>query len=131
VYLGYVDVKSTDSDTLNTGGLVWVYNGTQIARSTTEWKGTMGGIGGIIPVTEKYGFRLDGGLTSTRATYTREDGASASGSGTGGRFTGTMYYNVAEGWNVQLGGRYEYLNGGNAGSKYRSGVFAMLGYSFK
>jgi hypothetical protein len=132
VYVGYADVKSDQTDTLPvSSGLIWTYNGTRISASTTEYKGGMVGIGGIIPVSAQYGFRIDGGLTSTNATWTRSDGATLSGSGIGGRFTGTMYYNIAQGWNAQLGGRFVMLNGGNLGYKDLFGVFAMLGYSFK
>lgn len=130
VYAGYVDIKSTDTDTITTPGWTWTSSGTAVAVSTSEWKGTTVGIGGIIPVTAKAGLRLDGGVNSTSATWSSY-GQTASGSGTGMRLTGTIYYNLAQGWNIQAGGRYEYLNGGNIGNKYRTGLFAMLGYSYK
>ena len=133
VYAGYVDIKSTDTDTITTPGWIWnptYSSGTPVAVSTSEWKGTTVGIGGIIPVTASAGLRLDGGVNSTSATW-NSYGRSNSGSGTGMRLTGTIYYNIAQGWNIQAGGRYEYLNGGNVGSKYRTGLFAMLGYSYK
>lgn len=132
LYAGYVDIKSNGTDTITTPGIIWNNNnGSPTLSSTSEWKGTMFGIGGIIPVTAQVGFRIDGALTSTSATYSASNGGSATGSGIGGRFTGTMYYNIAQGWNIQAGGRYQYLNGGNAGSNYISGVFAMIGYSYK
>ncbi len=130
VYAGYVDIKSTDTDTITTPGLIWTISGSPVATSTSEWKGTTVGIGGIIPVTASAGLRVDGGVNSTSATW-NSYGRSNSGSGVGGRLTGTLYYNIAQGWNIQAGGRYEYLNGGNVGSKYRTGLFAMLGYSYK
>jgi hypothetical protein len=135
VYLGYVDVKSDYTDTLPvSSGLVWTYtcpNCSRVSSSTTTYKGAMAGIGAIIPVSAKYGFRVDGGLTGTNATWTRSDGATATGSGVGGRLTGTMYYNIAQGWNAQLGGRFVLLNGGNLGYHNIAGVFVMLGYSYK
>lgn len=131
LYLGYADMKSNDSSTITTPGFIWTYNGSATMTSTTKHKGTMLGVGGIVPMSEKWGFRIDGGLISTRATWTRSDGASVSGSGTGGRVTGTAYYNFAEGWNGQLGGRWEAYNGGNAGSRNLGGIFGMLGYTFR
>ena len=132
VYLGYIDVKSDQSDTLPaSSGLIWTYNGTRVSSSTTTYKGGMAGIGAIIPVSAKYGLRIDGGLTGTNATWTRSDGATATGSGVGGRLTGTLYYNIAQGWNAQMGGRFVLLNGGNLGYHNIAGVFVMLGYSYK
>ncbi|OIR19455.1 hypothetical protein GALL_03360 [mine drainage metagenome] len=132
LYAGYVDAKYDNTNTITTPGLVWANNNNSpTLLSTNEWKGSMLGIGGIIPLTKDYGFRLDGALTSTSATYTASNGGYATGTGLGSRFTGTMYYNIAQGWNIQAGGRYQYLNGGNAGSNYIAGVFAMIGYSYK
>lgn len=132
LYAGYVDIKSNGTDTITTPGLVWSNNNNSpTLAETTEFKGTMLGVGGIIPMTAQVGFRIDGALTSTSATYSASNGRLATGSGIGGRFTGTMYYNIAQGWNIQAGGRYQYLNGGNAGGNYITGVFAMIGYSYK
>lgn len=132
VYLGYIDVQSDYSDTLPiSSGITWAYNGSRVSSSTTTYKGAMVGIGAIIPVSATYGLRVDGGLTSTNATWTRSDGVTATGSGVGGRFTGTLYYNIAQGWNAQLGGRYVMLNGGTLGYHNIIGAFVMLGYSYK
>lgn len=131
VYAGYIDVKSDNTDTLQGFGQVWTATGTPTRTSTNEWKGYMAGAGAIIPVSENYGFRIDAGLIGTSATYILSNGTPVIGSGIGGRATGTIYYNIAQGWNAQAGWRLQYLNGGNAGSTSPSGVFAMLGYSFK
>ena len=131
VLAGYTQVNTNDTDTLTTPGFVWAYNLQTTSRSTTDFKGPLAGIGVIVPVNNTLGFRIDGRVMRTSATFTRDDGFQVSGSGTSGGLTGTMYVNIVEGLNLQLGGRLENLNGGAAGQRTRSGAFAMIGYSFK
>jgi hypothetical protein len=78
------------------------------------------GVGAIIPVSEKIGFRIDekfGFVTDSSA-----------GNSTENRLTGTMYYNFADAWNAQLGARYESYSDGSAST---TGGYAMLGYTFR
>lgn len=137
IYAGFVDIHVDTVDTITSPpGAYWAsvggVNRSPVGTSTTQWQGAMAGVGGIIPVSNKFGFRTDEGIISTRSTWESEFGPSSKGSGVGGRFTGTMYYNIAKGLNAQIGGRYEYLNGGSSGiARYRNGVFVMLGYVFK
>ena len=129
LYAGYTQLKSDFDDVRDTG--VWPESGTNRLKSSVKSKSSMAGLGGIIPVTATYGFRGDVGYTRTRQTTERQGIPTKTGSGTGSRVTGTLYYNFSEGWNAQLGGRYEYFNGGDAGHMTVGGAFAMLGYTFK
>jgi hypothetical protein len=129
LYAGYTQLKSDFDDIRDTG--VWPESGTNRLKSLVKSKSSMGGIGGIVPVTATYGFRGDIGFLRTKQTTERQGLPTKTGTGTGSRVTGTMYYNFGEGWNAQLGGRYEYFNGGAGGHMTLAGVFAMLGYTFK
>jgi hypothetical protein len=128
-YAGYVELSSDFAD-VRVDGSLWP-NGTSSLASKVKSKSTIAGIGGIIPVTETFGFRGDVGITHSRQTTNYQGRPDQIGTGTGSRWTGMMYYNFAEGWNGQLGGRYEYFNGGGAGTTTVAGVFVMLGYTFK
>ena len=131
---GYSDTKYQDSETIrNFPAFAWPPTppGHQTRVTTTDYKAPLVGIGGIIPVNERFGFRVDGRLKFYNANRNR-DGVPVSGSATGGELTGTMYVNIYEGWNLQLGGKFTRLDGGtNIGSNNRVGAFAMLGYTFK
>lgn len=129
LYLGYTRLTSDFDDIRATG--TWAATGTNRLRSNIESKSVIGGLGAILPFTERFGFRGDIGLTHSRQTTDRQGDPHSEGTGTGSRWTGTFYYNVAEHWNAQLGARYEYFNGGRAGSMTIAGVFAMLGFTFK
>jgi len=129
LYLGYTRLTSDFDDVRHSG--TWPATGTDSLRSHIESKSVIGGVGAIMPVSERWGFRGDIGFTSTKQTTDRQGDPHAEGKGTGSRWTGTFYYNFAENWNAQLGGRYEYFNGGSAGSMTIAGVFAMVGFTFK
>lgn len=74
---------------------------------------------------------MDGRVLWSKATKTYDNGYEYSGSGVGGSVVGTAYVNIWEGLNLQVGGKFLALNGGDAGSYSKFGGFAMLGYSYK
>jgi|GEM_PF-1227505 len=81
------------------------------------------GVGGIIPINQKIGFRIDakfGFVTATSGGVSTSYNAS--------RLTATMYYNFADAWNAQLGARTESYSNGDQST---TGGYAMLGYTFK
>jgi hypothetical protein len=81
------------------------------------------GVGGIIPISEKIGFRIDdkfGLISDTSGGVTNNFNEN--------RLTATMYYNFAEAWNAQLGARYESYSDGSPST---TGGYAMLGYTFR
>lgn len=131
LYLGYSYLDSNFDDTITTPGVFWPYNSTNKLSTKETMNSVIAGVGGIFPVSEDYGFRLDLGLTGSRGNMNREDGFSKHGTGLGSRMTGTMYYNFSAGWNAQLGGRYEYFNAGDFQRMTIGGVFVMLGHTFK
>jgi hypothetical protein len=98
------------------------------------------GIGGIFPVTETVGVRLDGRYKRYHIN-TSALGAcpEVSANGNGGDLTATGYYLMTPEWSLQLGAKYQTIPGGaiqNApgvvvmgNRSERIGVFGMLGYS--
>ena len=72
----------------------------------------MVGIGAIVPFNQYFGVRLDGRLLYTLADYTRDDGYTATGNGIGANVMGTFYWNIWQGINMQIGGKFQYLYGG-------------------
>jgi hypothetical protein len=129
LYLGYTKLSSDFDDVRETG--TWALSGTNRLRSVVDVKAFIGGLGLIVPMSERFGFRGDIGVTRSKQTTNRQGHNTAEDTGIGSRWTGTMYYNFAEHWNAQLGGRYEYFNGERAGSMTIAGVFAMVGFTFK
>lgn len=129
VYAGYYTMNKNQTDTIVNSALVWTATLTPVLTSTSKFTGTMLGIGGIVPVSDKWGVRLDGGVINNKVTTTGAGLTSSSRTGNGGRVTGTVYYNFDRNWNAQFGGRYE-VYGGGTGEKI-GGVFGMLGYTFK
>ncbi len=85
------------------------------------------GIGGIIPISDKFGFRVDEKFGFVSDTYSDSAG-SVSSSYNISRLTATMYYNFADSWNGQLGARYE---SNNTGTPSTTGFYGMLGYTFR
>jgi len=129
VLAGYSTTKVTDDKTITAGAFVWTCTGTTRASYTTEYKAPVLGIGGIFPISEKFGARLDGRYKHYNATQ-KCGSTEVSGSGNGGDGTLTGYYNITNSLNLQAGGKYTYLNGGSAiGYSGRLGLFGMLGYS--
>jgi hypothetical protein len=127
VLVGYSETKTVEDRTITAGAFVWTCTGQKTASYTTDYKAPLLGIGGIFPISEKFGVRLDGRYKHYRATQTC---SGLTGTGNGGDGTLTGYYNITDSWNLQLGGKYTYLNGGSDISwSSRVGFFGMLGYS--
>lgn len=132
VVAGYSWTTYEEEQTLTTPGFFWTATGTPTRRETIEYTAPLVGLGAIIPLNETVGFRVDARAKFYSADQTRSGRPSNSDSGTGGDFTATMYVNIFEGLNLQLGGRITHLNGGESiGSVTRTGVFAMLGYTHR
>ncbi|MDX8399672.1 MAG: hypothetical protein R8K20_05430 [Gallionellaceae bacterium] len=130
LYGGYLSINE-DTSSRMASGANYSYNGKAVSPGRGKIDGLMLGIGAIIPVNEKMGFRVDGGISSLTGTYTRDDSYVGNGKSTTSRFTGTMYYNLPANWNVQGGARVETLKLGDMGQRVRRGVFGMIGYSFR
>lgn len=127
---GYTQIKLDETETI-LNSFVWSYNGQKVKKTTSEYKAPLVGIGAILPINEYFGFRVDGRVLWSKATKTYDNGYEYSGSGVGGSVVGTAYVNIWEGFNLQVGGKFLALNGGDAGSYSKVGGFAMLGYSYK
>ena len=98
-------------------------------RTRIEYTAPLVGIGAIVPFNERFGLRIDGRLKFYDAERSSQGLATVSDNGIGGDFTAAAYFNLVGGVNIQAGGRYTYLDGGDAiGSVGRFGFFAMLGY---
>jgi len=118
ILAGYTDMTIKDTQ----------YSNATIVTKTF-FKAPSIGIGGIIPVTEKYGFRAD---------YKRYKGTSSSSSNDPNdqfvpwtqmiRITATAYYNISENINFQVGARTEYFQ--SISQSTQTGGYASLGYSF-
>lgn len=131
VLAGYSQVDYDDTERL-TNNFVWSYNLKKVKQYSVRYKSPLVGIGAIIPLNSTVGFRVDARALYSSADYTRDDNFTASGTGLGYGFTGTMYVNVYEGVNLQFGGKFQNMNGGSdVGWRSIGGVFAMLGYSYK
>jgi hypothetical protein len=132
VVVGYSWTDYEEEETFVTPGFFWTATGTATRRETIEYRAPLVGLGAIIPISERFGVRVDGRLKFFSADRTASGRASVSDDGVGGDLTGTAYINIFEGLNAQLGGRFTHLNGGDAiGSVSRWGWFAMLGYTLR
>jgi len=131
--IGYQHLTRSDNETIITPGTVWSnnHNSNQL-KSEYTFKSPLIGLGAIIPFNKYLGMRVDGRLLCTFAEFTRSDGYTATGTGAGAALVGTFYWNIWEGLNVQVGGKYQYMDGGKEiGGFYKYGAFGMLGYVFK
>ena len=136
---GYAWTDSSADITLTSGQIGGCTNTSSYTR---EFRVTapLVGIGGIFPVTETVGVRLDGRYklyhTNTHKLGTCPE---VSANGDGGDLTATGYYLMTADWSLQLGARYQTIPGGaiqNApgfvvmgNRSERLGVFGMVGYS--
>jgi hypothetical protein len=128
VVAGYSWTDYEQEETLQ-GGFTWTATGTPVRRETIEYTAPLVGLGAIIPISERFGARVEGRLKFYSADRTRSGRPSDSDDGIGGDMTLTGYVNIFQGLNFQLGGRFTHLNGGDAiGSVSRWGWFGMLGY---
>jgi hypothetical protein len=129
VVAGYSWTDYEENETFTTPGFTWPTTGTASRRTTVEYTGPLVGLGAIVPVNERFGLRIDGRLKFYSAERRSQGLATVSDDGVGGDFTAAAYLNLVEGLNIQVGGRFSQLNGGDAvGSVGRLGAFAMLGY---
>ena len=131
VLAGYMQTKFDEDETITNAGFIFPYNGTTRSQRTTTYDSPMIGGGAIFPFSDKFGARADIRLTYTNAEVKYDNGTKVSGSGIGGGFTGTGYYNITQWLNAQLGVRYTNLNGGDVGYKRFFGLFGMLGVTIR
>ena len=129
VVAGYSWTDYQEDETFKTPDFVWTATGTPTRRTTVEYTAPLIGLGAIVPINDRFGFRAEGRVKFYEAERTSSGQAKVSDSGVGGDVTVTGYWNIIQGLNLQAGGRFTHLNGGDAiGSVSRFGVFAMLGY---
>jgi hypothetical protein len=123
VLAGYL--RAVDTDTLTN---VFI-NGVQEVNTTTS-KGPGIGAGGIIPITEKYGFRADyRQYKGTSSTVSPVQAFNGSVDVQFIRITGTAYYNITDNVNIQLGARTQYVQ--NRPRSTATGGYLSLGYTFQ
>jgi hypothetical protein len=128
------------ADITLTSGQIGGCTGTSSYTRESEYTAPLLGIGGIFPVTETIGARLDARYKHYHIN-TRTLGAcpEVSANGDGGDLTATGYYLMTPEWSLQLGVKYQTIPGGaiqNApgfvvmgNRSIRIGAFGMLGYS--
>ena len=99
-------------------------NGVQ-EDNITSAQGFGAGLGGIIPLTEKFGVRLDvrNFWVNVKTTSNLFTAFNSTKNSNDTQFTATGYYNITEGLNVQLGLK--------TSSIVNTGVYAQLGYTFR
>ncbi len=131
VMVGYNQTIRKDTETLDAGH-IWSYNSNRVSIVDRTYKSPLIGLGAIVPFNKYIGLRADGRLIYSWADWKRDDGSTMTGSGVGGALVGTLYWNIWEGLNLQIGGKYQYLNGGSdIGYSAKLGAFGMLGYTYK
>ncbi len=136
VVAGYNYTTNKETETLSTGWR-WTYkSATDPTRATKvidrTYSSPLVGLGAIIPFNNYIGMRADLRAMYSSADWKRDDGTKQTGSGIGGAVILTGYWNIWQGLNLQVGGKWQYLNGGSdVGSDSKFGVFGMLGYVYK
>ena len=130
ILAGYMQTKFDEDETIQ-NNFIYVYNGTKRSQRTTTYNSPMIGGGAIFPFSDSFGMRADVRLTYTSAELKYDDGSKYTGSGIGGGFTATGYYNITSWLNTQLGVRYTSLNGGDVGYKNFFGLFGMVGVTIR
>lgn len=134
VLVGYNRIKLEETETLTTAGWYWKYKGPggTVKKYDVTFNAPMVGVGSIFPFNEYIGLRADIRLYYSDATYKRDDGLEVSDTGLGYGATLTGYWNIYKGLNLQVGGKYLRLDGGEMiGWWTKTGVFAMLGYTYR
>ncbi len=116
------------------GGYVrYMSSGTSTGTWTGWQKGTIEGpglgVGGIVPLTEKYGFRADikqyyanSTTTNSNVSYNTTDKQQF------WMITATAYYNITQNINFQLGAQNNFIQGIPYSSQ--TGFYGKLGYTF-
>jgi len=132
ILVGYNHTIKDDEETVDAAH-VWGYNSSRVSKNDRIYKSPLFGLGAIIPFNKYIGMRLDGRVLYSWSERVREDGVKWSGTGAGGAVVGTFYWNIWQGLNAQVGGKYQYLNGGDdgVGSNWKIGAYGMIGYTYK
>jgi hypothetical protein len=102
----------------------------------------MAGVGAIIPVDEKVGFRIEGRLGADKqkcsGNYVAAPGVplsfssySYSATAMYSRITAEMYYNISEEWNTQVGVRRGSYSAGIGPAYNNTALYASVGYAFR
>lgn len=126
---GYSWTDYEETQTLTTPGFIWTATGTPTRTKKIEYTAPLLGLGAVIPFSESFGMRIDGRVKFYDAKRTGTGFTTVEDSGTGGDMTGTVYWNIFEGLNLQAGARFMRLDGGEQiGWVNRTGFFASLGY---
>jgi hypothetical protein len=128
------------ADIALTSGQIGACTGTRSYTREFRAMAPLVGIGGIFPVTETVGVRLDAKYKAYHIdTHALGACPEVSTNGDGGDLTATGYYLMTPEWSLQLGAKYQTAPGaalqnapgtvvmGNRSDKL--GVFGMLGYS--
>ena len=131
--VGYSYMTKEDKETIKTAGVVWTNNNnSNVLTSKYTFQSPLIGVGAIVPFNQYFGMRIDGRLLGTFADLTKSNGYTANGVGAGAAAVGTFYWNIWQGLNMQVGGKFQYMYGGTEiGGFYKYGGFGMLGYTFK
>jgi hypothetical protein len=107
-------------------------NGSGLRQTGKNWGDGPGlGIGGIFPITEKYGLRADARQFNLKANSSSNMWSAFNTSGRKveyRRFQLVGYYNITDNINFQLGGDATNVNGFANSTTY--GFFSQIGYSF-
>lgn len=130
--IAYNMINMDETKTITTPGYVWGRNWTTVIKDEIEYNSALIGAGAIIPFNKYIGIRGDLRVGFTDAERRMDTGTTYSGDG--GAIVGhlTGYWNIFRGLNLQVGGKYQYLNGGTNIPDYeKGGMFAMVGYSYK
>jgi hypothetical protein len=133
VLVGYNHLVRTETMTVDVGH-PFSYNSSQVSNSERTYKSPLIGLGAIIPFNKYIGLRADCRLMYSWAEWKRDDGFSLTKTDFGGAVVGTLYWNIWQGLNAQIGWKYQRLGldeGGELGATSKTGVFGMLGYTFK
>lgn len=135
VTLGYSRLE-TDTSTRTTAAGYRPF----VANHSSTFDGPVYGIGAIVPVSEKIGFRIDAKYLTADGTFednTYSEGSvpsdykSQEGTNTDAKqsiLTATMYYNLTDHVNLQVGGMQLRQHSGDR--RIDHGYFALLGYRF-
>ncbi|MDO9558330.1 MAG: hypothetical protein Q7I89_01435 [Syntrophales bacterium] len=134
VVVGYNHTTKDDEETLDAAHDWGAPNFSRVTKNLRTYKSPLFGLGAIIPFNKYIGVRVEGRGLYSWSDRVQDDGAATwSGSGVGAAAVATGYWNIWKGLNAQIGGKYQWLNGGyyNVGNSWKLGAFAMLGYTHK
>jgi hypothetical protein len=123
VLASYLDHRESD--------YVTVYQGGVQEHNWSNARGPGAGLGGIIPITDKFGFRVDERIFSATNTNTSNLYSAFNYTNHLNVFQTTIvgYYNITENINAQAGFRSQQVHQSTLNST-TNGVYATLGYTF-